>query len=81
MMIDCKKAGQLIDQKDAAEKLGWWSRRKLKIHLVFCKMCNGYHDESRVVCKIIRMVGVRNAHQCLSENEKSEIKRNISEHR
>ncbi|MEX1002813.1 MAG: hypothetical protein WDZ35_11915 [Crocinitomicaceae bacterium] len=76
MMIDCEKAAKIIDQKDAAEKVGWWSRRKLRFHLVLCKMCKNYKKDSAVLSKIIRMMGKHSNH-CLTEQEKAEMKNNL----
>ena len=78
MRIDCKKAAELIDQQDAAENIGWWGRRKLRFHLVLCRMCKGYNGDSKVITKIIHLAGVKYSDSCLSDHEKEEIKRNLN---
>lgn len=77
MMIDCEKAGALIDQKEF-EKLGWMARRKLKLHLKMCALCKKYEDDNKVMGKILKMAGIKYSSNCISDSEKDQMKEKLA---
>ncbi|MBD3637086.1 MAG: hypothetical protein HUJ25_07035 [Crocinitomicaceae bacterium] len=78
-MINCEKAGQLIEQKEF-EKIGWFRKRKLKLHLKVCKMCRKYDEDNIVLSKIIRMAGVQFSDRQISAEDKERIKAHLTNH-
>ena len=78
-MIDCNKAGQLIEQKDF-EKLSWIERRKLRLHLKVCGICAKYEEENLVLKKIIKFASAKYCNKCLSAEEKQQIKDRMAGH-
>ena len=76
-MIDCSKAGQMIEQIQF-EKIGWWKRRKLKLHLKMCNCCKEYEKDNHVLAKIIKLAGVKHYESSLSDAEKQEMKSRLS---
>ena len=78
-MIDCDKAGQLIEQAEF-ESIGFWQKRKLRLHLKICKICCDYEEDNKVLSKIIKMAGVKFSHGCISEEEKAKMKSNLNNH-
>ena len=77
MMIDCNKAGALIDQSDS-EKISWLQKRKLKLHLKMCELCRKYDTDNKVLGKIIKLAGVRYSNNCISEKEKQQMKEKLA---
>lgn len=79
MMINCNKAGQLLEQEEF-EKISWWKRRKLKLHLKICKVCADYEKDNKVLAKIIKMAGVHYSSSCMAEADKEKIKSHLAKH-
>ncbi|MEO9531194.1 MAG: hypothetical protein ABJG68_12280 [Crocinitomicaceae bacterium] len=77
-MIDCSKAGQMMEQREF-EKLGWWARRKLKLHMGVCKACKKYENDNHVLAKILKMASSKHCDTALSPEEKSEIKSKLAD--
>jgi hypothetical protein len=73
MKIDCEKAGQLMEQEEF-EKLGFWERRRLRMHVKVCECCSKYQEDNSVLAKVIRMAGIKFSKNCISEEEKAKIK-------
>lgn len=72
-MITCKKAGPLME-KEEFEKLPFLKKVGLKMHLIWCKLCNGYRKDSSKLNQIIKSASAENSSSSLSESEKSEMK-------
>jgi len=73
--MDCKEAAYLIDKKDT-EKLSFWKKLTLKFHNFMCKNCAEYQNDSNAISKMIHKI--YSGKQCLSCEEKSEMKENLS---
>jgi hypothetical protein len=80
MMIDCNKAGQMIDQGHH-DSLSWWGKRKLKFHLGMCRMCKKYDNDNEVLSKVIKMAGIKYSNKCISQEEKNKIKEHLANHK
>ena len=65
-MIDCGKAGQMLEEREF-KNLSWFKKRKLKFHLGMCKACKKYEDDNHVLAKIIKMAGSKH---CLNLKKK-----------
>lgn len=78
-MIDCGKAAELIERGEF-EQIGFWRRRKLRLHLKICNLCNDYHEDSKVLSKVIKIAGVKFCDSCISEEEKERMKAHIENH-
>lgn len=79
MMINCEKAGEIIDQKDSSEKVSGWNKMRLKMHTSMCKLCKQYEADSSVMGKIIKMVASKTTSNCVSNEEKEKMKKKLSE--
>lgn len=53
MMISCRKATELICQS-MDRPLGRWERVQLRFHLLMCRGCNGFMEQSRRLDALIR---------------------------
>ena len=76
-MIDCNKAGEFMEQGHY-DKLSWWSKRKLKLHLKVCDCCKKYEDDQTVISKVIKLAGIRYKEECLSSDEKKKMKERLA---
>lgn len=47
-MLSCKEAGQLIEKK-AESRISPWERLRLRSHLLMCKACDRYAQQSRIM--------------------------------
>ena len=79
MKIDCDKAGQLLEQ-GAYDKIGFWERRKLRLHLKMCQCCTDYENDNKVLSKIIKMAGIKFSKDCISNEEKERMKAHLENH-
>lgn len=77
-MIDCSKAGQMMEQIQF-EKIGWWKKRKLKLHVKMCNCCKDYENDNRILAQLIKIAGVKHCDTALSEQEKQDIKSKLAE--
>ncbi|UKN02983.1 hypothetical protein K6119_05575 [Paracrocinitomix mangrovi] len=77
-MIDCKRAGQLIEKKEY-EKLNWFQKRKLRIHIRVCGLCADYEKDNVVLCKIIKLANIKHSKHCLSQEEKDQLRQTLTE--
>ncbi|MCB9223551.1 MAG: hypothetical protein R2780_04710 [Crocinitomicaceae bacterium] len=75
--MKCNKAGQMMEQQHF-EKLSWWGKRKLRIHLYVCKVCKCYHEDDQVLSKVIKMAGNGHTDKCISDDEKSKMKDHLA---
>jgi len=78
MMINCEKAGPIIDRIEAGDNVSRWDRTTLKLHLGYCKLCKRYANDNTVLGKIIRMVSQKSKEKCLSASEKDKMKEKLS---
>ena len=76
MMIDCSKAGEMIEQLQF-EKISWWKKRKLKFHLSMCSCCKEEQKDKPVLNKIIKIAGVEYTNQKKKKKEKDQIKNSV----
>lgn len=76
-MIDCAKAGALIEQGEF-EKLNFFQKRKLRFHIKMCGLCAKYEQDNRVMAKIFKMLASKNSAKCLSEVEKNKLKQKLA---
>jgi hypothetical protein len=78
MMINCEKAGPIIDRIEAGDNVSKWNRFILKLHLGYCKLCKRYAVDNSVLAKLIKMVGFKSSERCLSAEEKEKLKEKLS---
>lgn len=76
-MINCNKAGQMIEQHQY-DKLSWWGRRKLRFHISMCKLCRHYDEDNEVLSKVIKMAGPEYSDKCISDDEKAKMKDHLA---
>jgi hypothetical protein len=70
-MINCKEATELV-VKRSGEKLGFWIRIKLWMHLSLCKFCGLFEKQNKFIDHHIRKMD----EQALAEMN-SEVKNKI----
>lgn len=74
-MMDCNKAAHLIDRKDF-EQLNMKDKLYLRMHSAICGNCRGYNRFSHVLKSLFGKV--YEEEECLSGNEKEEMKKKLS---
>lgn len=82
MMITCKEATFLISKKQQ-DKLNTIEKMQLKMHLLMCKYCRRFSIQvnfmTRAIQRLKDKVEERGVKIHLSEEQKQQIKRKISE--
>jgi hypothetical protein len=74
-MIDCKEAAQLIDRSDW-EKLSFKEKLNMRLHNAMCGKCRGYKKYSHIFKSLFG--DITQAQECLTCEEKEEMKRKIN---
>ena len=69
--MSCQKASYIIEKRNVS-KLSLIEKFQLKFHLAFCKLCQRYENDSRIIGKILR--ALENQNHKLSATQKEEIK-------
>lgn len=52
LMISCKKAGELIEKKNA-EKLSFFELMQLRLHTTMCEVCRIYEKQSAMIHRML----------------------------
>ena len=74
-MIDCKEAARYIDKSDF-DKLSFVEKLNLRLHNAMCGQCRGYKKYSHILKSLFG--DIANAQECLSCEEKEEMKRKFN---
>ncbi len=48
LMLSCEDATHLVVKK-AYEKLGWWDRMRMYMHLAMCKYCSLFEKQNKLI--------------------------------
>jgi len=76
-MYNCKKATELLE-KQQTEKLSWWTRLQLRIHLFLCPPCQDYSNQSQQISQWIKENEPSDTTlKGLSEKKKQQIIKNL----
>ncbi len=82
MMITCKEATFLISKKQQ-DKLNWFERLQLNLHLMMCKYCRRFAEQVSFITKAIaslkKKVMNQSAGVSLSDEKKQLIKKKLLE--
>lgn len=73
-MMKCKEAAILIDRSDW-EKLSLKERLSLRFHNAMCGKCRGYKKYSHIFKSLFG--DITQAQECLTKEEKEEMKKKI----
>ena len=65
-------------EKEEFDKLPLMKRLGLRFHLFICKCCKGYKKDSHHIHEIVKSADSKYADSALSEEEKAQIKSQIS---
>ena len=76
--MSCEKIAYLID-KGEVEDLSRKERRRVKWHLMMCKLCTRYQDDSKALSRMFRRLADRSEKKILSEAEKDRLNKAITE--
>jgi hypothetical protein len=52
-MIDCREAARLIS-RGMDERLPWWQRVSLRLHLALCDACTNFSRQARLLRQAVR---------------------------
>lgn len=72
MKISCKEASGICD-KSQYEEASWWEILKLRIHLLYCKVCQGYSKNNSELTSLCDRAGLT----MLSDDEKKKMKQDL----
>lgn len=74
-MINCEEAAHLIDRNDWKE-LSFKEKLSMRMHNAMCGNCRGYKKFSHILKSLFG--DITNAQECLSCEEKEEMKNKIN---
>jgi hypothetical protein len=75
-MINCKKATELIELQNEV-KLSFKERWQLKIHLMMCKVCHKYIDQSNMLSLFLKKHFALNNIEMNFKNASNTLKQRI----
>lgn len=76
-MYTCKKATELIE-REQSETFSWWTKIRLKMHLMMCGSCFAYKKQSQILSNWIKNKKALNVDETeLSTDSKKELIKNI----
>ncbi len=81
IMLDCDKATLLISKKEVVE-LKCIERTKLKMHLITCKYCRRFAEQSKFISNHISSMSVidpNNLKLKLTDSQKADLQKNIDD--
>ena len=79
IMLDCDKATLLISKKEVAE-LKCIERTKLKMHLISCKYCRRFAEQSKFITNHINSMSIldpNNLKLKLTDIQKADLQKHI----
>ncbi|MDZ4845109.1 MAG: hypothetical protein SH857_06115 [Chitinophagales bacterium] len=74
-MISCKKAGELIEKKNA-EKLSLPESFQLRLHSAMCDICRLYEKQSKLINNLLKK-GLKEKSEPFSDTDVQRIKKKI----
>jgi hypothetical protein len=70
-MLSCRDVGQKAsDYLDG--RLSWWTRIKVRLHILMCRHCRRYLVQLRLVIRALRLAGKRE--QAARESEEATVR-------
>ena len=75
--MSCRKASYIIEKAEVSE-ISFLERMSLKFHLMICKLCRKYQDDSRILGRLMKKLATHNHTGHLTEEEKAEIKKRLA---
>lgn len=74
MKISCEEASSICN-KSQYKEAGFWDIVKLRVHLLYCKVCRGYSKKNSELTSLCDRAGLT----MLSEDDKKKMKKNLKE--
>ncbi|MCK0160672.1 hypothetical protein [Allomuricauda sp. F6463D] len=74
MKISCKEAANICD-KSQYKEAGFWDIVKLRVHILFCKVCKGYSKTNTELTSLCDRAGLT----MLSEDDKKKMERDLKD--
>lgn len=74
MKISCEEASSICD-KSQYKEAGFWDIVKLRVHLLYCKVCRGYSKKNSELTSLCDRAGLT----MLSEDDKKKMKKDLKE--
>lgn len=74
MKISCEEASSICD-KSQYKEAGFWDIVKLRVHLLYCKVCRGYSKKNSELTSLCDRAGL----SMLSEDDKKKMKKDLKE--
>lgn len=69
LKISCKKATEMLEHQSVVQ-LSFWENLKLKFHLIVCKTCCSYHEQTQAIDMFFKQ------NTAVSSNEKEHKENN-----
>lgn len=76
MLLTCKTASEYIEKRKN-NSLTLKERMQLKVHLLICKVCRYYDEQSAIIDKLLQLKSKQQAETKHTDKEIEELKENI----
>ena len=79
IMLDCEEA-TLLATRAEFEKVGCVKKIQMKMHIMSCKFCRAFMEQSRYITSQIKIMSTINEHDLehhLTEEQKNRISKNL----
>jgi hypothetical protein len=75
--MSCEKTSYLIEKRELS-KLSWKEKFSMRFHLLWCRLCQKYASDSKILGKILKSLHKHEGHAHLSSAEKEELKKKLA---
>ena len=76
--MSCQKTSYILE-KEQVSKISLWEKISMKFHLMICSLCRKYKSDSKILGRILKGLHHHETEHHLSEKEKLELKKKLSE--
>jgi hypothetical protein len=75
--MSCEKTSYLIEKRELS-KLSLGEKFSMRFHLLWCRLCQKYASDSKILGKILKALHKHEGHAQLSPSDKDEMKKKLA---
>ncbi len=75
--MSCEKTSYLIEKRELS-KLSLGEKFSMRFHLLWCRLCQKYSSDSKILGMILKALHKHEGHSHLSASEKEEMKKKLA---